>query len=95
MFKKIIEFFNGKSAEKGLAYTDKFAEQAPYKVEPPVKTETPAASVPAAVNDQITDSVTQAKPEEKKPAAKKTAKPKKPAEPKKSAPAKKPKKASK
>jgi hypothetical protein len=90
MFKKIVEFFTGKSAEKGLAYTDKFAAQAPYKVEPP------ATAVPPAVNDQITDSVTQAQPKEEKPVAvKKPAKPKKPAEPKKSAPAKKPKKASK
>ena len=35
MFKKIVEFFTGKSADAGLSYTDRMAQAAPYKIEPP------------------------------------------------------------
>lgn len=65
MFKQILDFFSGRSAERGLSYTERLKQpEAPYKIETPSPQ---AESIKAAVEAKVA-----AEPADKKPAAKKT-----------------------
>ena len=70
MFKKILDFFSGRSAERGLSYTERLKQpEAPYKIETPSPQ---AESIKAAVEAKVADPTPK-----KKPAAKKTTRTKK------------------
>lgn len=88
MFKKIKEFFTGKSAEKGLGFTDRTTKvEAPYKIETPAPVVDPIPT-PAPIVEQTSQVMVESIAPEKKPrtprkpktepAVKKTRTPRKP-----------------
>jgi hypothetical protein len=75
MFKKILDFFSGRSAERGLSYTERFKQpEAPYKIETPSPQ---AESIKAAVEAKVAEPVAKKPATKRQPAKKTAAKPKK------------------